>query len=124
LVGKYLTYLGYKQDMIEWAIAAAPNRRRCLNQVATPELAKQFNIDFWYNTEDGQHYTLPGNHGMLVTAPLPPNKTTLSDHASPYERWGGRESGNHTFIPSTSLPNEWPANGAAPFKDFLKGTQR
>jgi hypothetical protein len=59
--GKYLAALGYKQDMIEWAMAADPKHIRCLN----PELAKQFNIDFWYNTEDGQHYTLPGDHGLL-----------------------------------------------------------
>jgi hypothetical protein len=43
--------------------AAAPNHRLCL----TPELAKKFNIDSWFNTDDGQHYTLPGNHGMLPT---------------------------------------------------------
>jgi hypothetical protein len=49
--------------MIEWATTADPQHRLCLN----PELAKKFNIDFWYNTEDagGQHYTLPGNHGLL-----------------------------------------------------------
>jgi hypothetical protein len=64
LIGKYLAYLGYKQDMIEWATAAAPNRRLCL----TPELAKKFNVDLWFNTEDGQHYILPGNHGMLPTS--------------------------------------------------------
>jgi hypothetical protein len=64
LVGKYLTYLGYKQDMIEWAKLGAPDGRLCL----TPELAKKFNADFWFNTEDGQHYTLPGNHGMLPTS--------------------------------------------------------
>ena len=65
LISKYLADLGYKQDMIEWATTADPKHRRCL----TPELAKKFNIDFWYNTEDGsgQHYTLPGNHGLLPT---------------------------------------------------------
>jgi hypothetical protein len=64
VIVKYLAALGYNQDMIEWAIAAVPTRQRCLN----PELAKQFNIDFWYNTEDGggQHSILPGNHGMLL----------------------------------------------------------
>ena len=62
MIGKYLTYLGYKQDMIEWATIADPHHRLCLN----PELAeKKFHIDFWYNTEDGEHYTLPGNHGLL-----------------------------------------------------------
>ena len=61
-VSKYLAALGYNQDMIEWATIADPEQRLCLN----PELAKKkFNIDFWYNTEDGQHYTLPGNHGLL-----------------------------------------------------------
>ena len=40
-----------------------PRHRQCMN----PELAKKFNIDFWYNTEDGQHYSLPGNHGLLPT---------------------------------------------------------
>jgi hypothetical protein len=62
-IGKYLTDLGYNRDMIEWATAAGPKNRQCLN----PELAKKFNVDFWYNTEDAQHYTLPGNHGLLPT---------------------------------------------------------
>jgi hypothetical protein len=88
-IGKYLTALGYNHDMIEWATAADPTQRRCLN----PEVAKNFNIDFWYNTEDGQHYTLPGNHGMLVTTPMPLNVTTLSKYASPFERWGGHLTG-------------------------------
>ena len=35
--------------MIEWATAAGPQNLQCL----TPELAKKFNIDAWYNTEDG-----------------------------------------------------------------------
>ena len=61
LVSEYLTDLGYNQDMIEWATTADPQTTRCLN----PELAKKYNIDLWYNTEDGQHYTLPGNHGLL-----------------------------------------------------------
>jgi hypothetical protein len=61
LVSEYLTKLGYNQDMIAWATAADPQNIRCLD----PELAKKFNIDLWYNTEDGQHYTLPGNHGLL-----------------------------------------------------------
>jgi hypothetical protein len=62
-VDKYLADLGYNRDMIEWATTADPKHVRCL----TPELAKEFNIDFWYNTDDGQHYTLPGNHGLLPT---------------------------------------------------------
>ena len=62
-IGEYLTKLGYNQDVIEWATAADPKHHRCL----TPELAKNFKIDFWYNTEDGQHYTLPGDHGLLPT---------------------------------------------------------
>ena len=62
-IGKHLTALGYKQDMTEWATTADSNHRLCL----TPELAKKFNVDFWYNTEDAQHYTLPGNHGLLPT---------------------------------------------------------
>ena len=61
LVSEYLTKLGYNQDMIAWATAADPQNLRCLD----PELAKKFNIDLWYNTEDGQHYSLPGNHGLL-----------------------------------------------------------
>ena len=61
-IGEYLTKLGYNQDMIAWATAADPTQRRCLN----PELAQKLNIDFWYNTEDGQHYTLPGDHGLLT----------------------------------------------------------
>jgi len=61
-VSKYLAALGYNQDFIEWAKIADPEQRLCLN----PALAKKkFNIDFWYNTEDGQHYSLPGNHGLL-----------------------------------------------------------
>lgn len=65
LISKYLADLGYNQDMIEWAITPDIHHQQCL----TPELAKKFNIDFWYNTEDGggQHYTLPGNHGLLPT---------------------------------------------------------
>jgi hypothetical protein len=62
-VDKYLAGLGYKQDMIEWATVADPKHVRCL----TPELANKYNIDFWYNTEDGRHYTLPGDHGLLST---------------------------------------------------------
>jgi hypothetical protein len=49
--------------MIEWATTAKPTTKLCLN----PDLAKQLNIDFWYNTEDGQHHTLPGDHGLLPT---------------------------------------------------------
>ena len=66
LIGKYFADLGYNQDMIEWATTADARYRQCLNS----ELAKKFNIDFWYNTEDGggQHYTLPGNHGLIPTA--------------------------------------------------------
>jgi hypothetical protein len=65
-ISKYLADLGYKQDMIEWATGATPWHRRCLNQkFYNPELARKLNIDFWYNTEDGQHYTLPGDHGLL-----------------------------------------------------------
>jgi hypothetical protein len=67
-VAKYLADLGYNRDMIEWATTADPKHRLCL----TPELAKKFNIDFWYNTEDsaGQHYTLPGSRprrGIEIT---------------------------------------------------------
>jgi hypothetical protein len=83
-ISKYLADLGYKQDMIEWATAAVPNRRRCLNQKFYPELAKKFNVDFWYNTEDGQHHTLPGNHGLLpaTTSGYPPRP----DLAAPADR--------------------------------------
>ena len=73
MVDKYLAALGYNQDMIEWAIAADPKHMRCLN----PELAKQFNIEFWYNTEDGQHYILPGDHGMLLTPSAPLTKSRI-----------------------------------------------
>jgi len=62
-IDKYLADLGYNRDMIEWATTADPQHQQCL----TPELAKKLNIDFWLNTEDGQHHTLPGNHGMLPT---------------------------------------------------------
>ena len=62
-IGKYFATLGYNRDMVEWATTADPNHRLCL----TPELLKKFNIDFWFNTEDGQHHTLPGNHGLLPT---------------------------------------------------------
>jgi hypothetical protein len=69
LISKYLADLGYNQDMIVWATIADPQHRLCLN----PGLAeKKFHIDFWYNTEDGQHYTLPGNHGLLPPAPPAP----------------------------------------------------
>ena len=65
LIAKYLATLGCNQEMIEWALTAGPTQRLCL----TPELAKKFNIDFWLNSEDGngQHYPLPGNHGLLPT---------------------------------------------------------
>ena len=64
-IDEYLADLGYNRDMIEWATTATGlSHLQCL----TPELAKKFNIDVWYNTEDGQHYTLPGNHGLLPTA--------------------------------------------------------
>jgi hypothetical protein len=52
--------------MIEWATtatAAGLSHLQCL----TPEVAKKLNIDLWFNTEDGQHYHLPGNHGLLPT---------------------------------------------------------
>jgi hypothetical protein len=62
-IDKYLAALGYNRDMFQWATTADPSHMRCL----TPELAKKFNIDLWYNTEDGQHYTLPGKHGLLPT---------------------------------------------------------
>jgi hypothetical protein len=62
-IDEYLADLGYNRDMIEWATIADPKHKQCL----TPELAKKLNIDFWYNTEDGQHHTLPGNHGLLPT---------------------------------------------------------
>ena len=78
-ISKYLAYLGYKQDMIEWATAADPQHRRCIN----PELAKKFNIDSWYNTEDGQHYSLPGNHGLLPTTSVYPPRPDL---AAPADR--------------------------------------
>ena len=69
LISKYLADLGYNQDMIVLATIADPQHRLCLN----PGLAqKKFHIDFWYNTEDGQHYTLPGNHGLLPPAPPAP----------------------------------------------------
>ena len=85
-ISKYLADLGYKRDMIEWATAAVPNRRRCLNQKFYPELAKKFNVDFWYNTEDGggQHYRLPGNHGLLPTTSL--GYSPQSDLAAPADR--------------------------------------
>ena len=69
---------------------ADPKHRRCLN----PELAKKFNIDSWYNTEDGggQHYTLPGNHGLL-------DGVTLAD-----ERAKQRETQTST---STGAPVLW-----------------
>jgi hypothetical protein len=63
VIGKYFATLGYNRDMVEWALTADPQHRLCL----TPDLAQKFNIDFWFNTEDGQHYTLPGNHGLLPT---------------------------------------------------------
>ena len=60
--------------MIEWATAADPQNIRCLE----PELAKKFNIDLWCNTEDGQHYTLPGNHGWLPGLPQVSSAPPLS----------------------------------------------
>jgi hypothetical protein len=51
----------------------------CLN----PEVAKKkFNIDFWYNTEDGQHYTLPGNQGLLSPEPQAPPPLSQGDGAT------------------------------------------
>jgi hypothetical protein len=62
-IDKYLADLGYNRDIVAWATTADPKHRECL----TSELAKKFNIDAWSNTEDGQHHTLPGNHGLLPT---------------------------------------------------------
>ena len=87
-ISKYLADLGYNQDMIVWATIADPQHRLCLN----PGLAeKKFHIDFWYNTEDGQHYTLPGNHGLLPPAPPAP-LLSQGDGATPL---------------NPSLPNGW-----------------
>jgi hypothetical protein len=110
LISKYLADLGYNRDMIEWATAAVPNRRRCLNQRFYPELAKKFNIDFWYNTEDGQHYSLPGNHGLLPPAPPAPS-LSQGDGATPL---------------NPSLPNGWmlsllPPAPPHPFDDVRVG---
>jgi hypothetical protein len=82
-ISKYLAYLDCNQDMIEWAAAADPKHRRCLNS----ELAKKFNIDFWYNTEDGggQHYTLPGNHGLLPTTSESPPSSAYIRHDGYYK---------------------------------------
>ena len=67
--------------MIEWVTKADPYHLICLN----PEVAKKkFNIDFWYNTEDGgQHYILPGNHGLLPPAPPAPLPLSQGDGATP-----------------------------------------
>ena len=87
-ISKYLADLDYNQDMIVWATIADPQHRLCLN----PGLAeKKFHIDFWYNTEDGQHYTLPGNHGLLPPAPPAP-LLSQGDGATPL---------------NPSLPNGW-----------------
>jgi hypothetical protein len=81
-ISKYLADLGYNQDMIEWATtatAAGLSHLQCLNL----EVAKKFNIGAWYNTEDGQHYNLPGNHGLLpTTSGYPPRP----DLAAPADR--------------------------------------
>jgi hypothetical protein len=86
IVDKYLTALGYDRDMIDWARAADPKHIRCLN----PELAKQFNIEFWYNTEDGQHYSLPGDHGLLLPPSAPFRKSSNPALAPPYQKLGGQ----------------------------------
>jgi hypothetical protein len=81
LISKYLADLGYNQDMIVWATIADPQHRLCLN----PGLAgKKFNIDFWYNTDDGgTHFTLPGDHGLLPPAPPAPPLSQGGDDAAP-----------------------------------------
>jgi hypothetical protein len=63
LIDKYLADLGYNRDIVEWATTTDTSHIHCL----TPEFANKFNIDAWSNTEDGQHYTLPGDHGLLPT---------------------------------------------------------
>jgi hypothetical protein len=90
-IREYLAYLGYNQEMIGWATAADPQHRLCLN----PELAKQFNINFWYNTEDGggQHYRLPGNHGLL-------DGVTLADERA-------RQRGTQTSIVTGAAPRSF-----------------
>jgi hypothetical protein len=95
LISKYLADLGYNA----WTTAADPKHRRCLN----PELAKKFNIDSWYNTEDGggQHYTLPGNHGLLdgVTLADERARQTLADERT-------RQRGTQTST-STGAQIQW-----------------
>ena len=98
-ISKYLADLGYNQDMIVWATIADPQHRLCLN----PGLAeKKFHIDFWYNTEDGQHYTLPGNHGLLPPAPPAP-LLSQGDGATPPQP-----------EPSQRVEAEFASSGATP----------
>jgi hypothetical protein len=79
-ISKYLADLGYNKDMIGWATATLPKDKRCLNpKFYNPELANKFNIDFWYNTEDGQHYRLPGDHGLLDGVTLADERVRLAD---------------------------------------------
>jgi hypothetical protein len=79
-ISKYLADLGYNQDMIGWATTADPQHRQCMDLYR----AKKFNIDFWYNTAaGGQHYSLPGDHGLLPTTSGGPRRLYL---AAPADR--------------------------------------
>jgi hypothetical protein len=103
-VSKYLADLGYNQDMIGWATATLPNDKRCLNQkFYNPELAKKFNIDFWYNTEDGQHYSLPGDHGMLDGVTLADERARLADERARFAA-RARELGPLTPTTTCAVP--------------------
>jgi hypothetical protein len=98
-ISKYLADLGYKRDMIEWATAAGPKQRRCLNS----DLAIKFNIDSWLNTEDGQHHTLPGNHGLLDGVTLADERVRLADERARFAA-RARELGPLTPTSTCAVP--------------------
>ena len=100
LISEYLTKLGYSQDMIEWATAAD---LRCLH----PELAKKFNIDYWFNMEDGQHYTLPGNHGLLDGMTFAGNGFDGMTFAGNGARQRGTQTSIITGTPPQSSTVQW-----------------
>jgi hypothetical protein len=86
LIDKYLVGLGYNRDIIEWATTADPKHVRCL----TPELAKELDIDAWYNTEDGQPKCEGRKSGQLLKQDHDSLSVECNNHMAIARVWGAR----------------------------------